>query len=162
PRLLAAPRDEEEAVAVRVFERDEAPAPALVRRRRDFEPARAHKVVELLNVLDREEEVYAAPSTRQRERHLREHQSKSARAQSRHRRLGLGLVRLYSKAEPLGVELHRLFEAFDFEEQKVESSHSHRFKRRPEPSRPRTRPPPRTTRRRPPAPTRTFARSVRA
>src|SRR4051794_7478580 len=93
-RALVVPRDEEEAVVVGVFEGDEATAPALVGGRGYPDAARADEVVELVHVLDREEEVYAAPAPRHREGDLREHQSQAARAQRRHRRLGLGRVRL--------------------------------------------------------------------
>src|SRR5919197_2591988 len=71
PRRLVRPLDEEEAVVVRVFEREEAAAPALVGRRRDLDAARAQEGVVVFNGLDREEEVDAAPAPRHRERHLR-------------------------------------------------------------------------------------------
>src|SRR2546423_1706968 len=85
-RAVRVPRDEEEAVLVRVYEREEATAPARVLRRLHVEPARAQELVELVHVLDREEEVYAAPPAHHRVRLLRQHQTEAARAQRHHRR----------------------------------------------------------------------------
>ncbi len=92
-----------------------------------FEAARAHEVVELVHVLDREEEVYAAATARHRQRHLREHQAQAPGAQRRHRRLGLGRVRLKLEPEAQTVEVERLFEAVDFEEQQLNPADAHKL-----------------------------------
>src|SRR5438045_7421063 len=85
-RAVRVPRDEEESVLVRVYEREEATAPARVLRRLHVEPARAQELVALVHILDGEEEVYAAPAAHHRVQRLPQHQAEPARPPPPHRR----------------------------------------------------------------------------
>src|SRR5436305_4569609 len=93
------PCDEEEAITIRVFECDEAPAPAFIAGRRDLDGTRAQLLIEGVNICDADEEMYAAPASGHRRRLLGEREPKAAGPQSRHRRFAFSRHRFNFKAE---------------------------------------------------------------
>jgi hypothetical protein len=84
--------------------------------------------VEGVHVRDAEEEVYAAPAPAHRGRLAHERQAQRARAQRRHRRIGLRVVRDQIEAERVAVELDRIVQAVHFEEDEIEAGDAHKFR----------------------------------
>src|SRR5215813_14259167 len=116
-QFFVRPADKEESILIWILQRYKATSPTFIHGRLEFWILLSHLLVERINIIDAEKEMYASSPAQHRLQLLDQGYLQFSRPQRSHWRLSLEVKRLDFKTEYVLIKGYRFFKTVDLEKE---------------------------------------------